>query len=258
MKLLKDLYDLKDFYGSEEKENKDAVVLAIIFFFISLALLMVAKNPGMDNITRFLLIYLILFLWSVSLFSASSYFFFKKKNKEKYKSMKYVVFIISLIFFTLCFIPITFIAFLTGKIKFDYFLPNAEKYLIVIFLPMIFMLFVGVMIYFFSSRIEWLNAYTVSALSSFLLWMWSSRFLLWLGKNRLKAEVYASIKKDLYVIIFAIITLVTIIAACIKFSGVYDNITKGFTSAFGIYIAFDRLFSKWDKANKDLESSRSK
>lgn len=253
---------LDDLYGTEEKTNKAALIMGTVFGCFSFLGVLAIANIYVDIITNIFRWYMTSFFLSVSLFSYSSYFFSKKKNKDKCKGVKYSAFIISLALLAIVFLPITVIAFLTGKIKFDYFFPHSTKYIITIFIPMLVTLLVWAVAYFSLLQVSWLNASTIAALISFFVWMWGGRFILFLyhkiGKHRLKDEVYASIKKDLYVCVFVMITFFTIVANCIHFSEPYNNMVKGVTSAFAIYIAFDRLFSKWDKVNKDLEKSKSK
>lgn len=253
---------LDDLYGTEEETNKAALIMGTVFGCFSFLGALAIANIHVDIITNVFRWYMTSFFLSVSLFSYSSFFFSKKKNKDKCKGVKYAAFIISLALLAFVFLPVTVTSFLTGKIKFNYFFPHSTKYIIAIFIPMLVTLFVWAIAYYSLLKVSWLNASTIAALVSFFVWMWGGRFILFLyhkiGKYRLKDEVYASIKKDLYVFVFVMITFFTLVANCINFSAPYNNMVKGITSAFAIYIAFDRLFSKWDKANKDLEKSKNK
>lgn len=248
---------LDSLYGSEEKTNTAALVIGTIFGGIAILIIMAILSIKVDVFTNVARWYFMALFLSASLFSFSSYFFSKKKNNSKFKGVKYVAFIISLALLAIVFLPITFLAFITQRIKFDYFFPHSTKYVIAIFIPMIVALLFWLIAYFSLAKVLWLNASTIAALIAFFVWTWGGRFILFLykkiGKYRLNGEVYASVKKDLYVSVFAMITFFTIVVNCISFVEPYSSMMKGFTSAFAIYIAFDRLYNKWDKANKDLE-----
>lgn len=246
-----------DLYGVEEKSNKAALVFGAVMGSLSLLFILAIVSIDVDTVTNIIRWYFSTFFISISLFSFSSYFFSKKKNKENWKGVKYAALLCSLLVLAIVFLPITLTSFVTEKIKFYNFFPHSTKYIISIFIPMIVSSFAWAVSYICLSNISELNASTIAALLSFLLWRFGSWFILFLyhklGKNHLSKEVYAAIKKDLYISIFAMITFFTIIANCINFIEPYSGMIKGVTSAFAIYIAFDRLFGKWDKANKELE-----
>ncbi len=260
VRLLMDKNFFDSLYGSEEKSNSAALVIGTIFVGIAILIILAIYYVNVDiyiNVARWY--FMALFL-SASLFSFSSYFFFKKKNSGKFKGVKYRAFIISLVILAIVFLPVAVLAFITERIKFDYFFPHSEKYIIAIFIPMIVACLIWPIAFLSLVAISWLNASTIAALFSFFIWTWGGRFILSLykriGKYRLKGEVYDSIKKDLYVGIFAMITFFTLVVNCINFVEPYSSMVKGVTSAFAIYIAFDRLYNKWDKANKDLENKK--
>lgn len=74
-----------------------------------------------------------------------------------------------------------------------------------------------------------------------------------IGKYKLNDIEYKSIKKDFNVLVFAEITTITVVANCFVFSDMNKELVNGFTNAFAIYIAFDRLISKWKALNQKFE-----
>jgi hypothetical protein len=102
-----------------------------------------------------------------------------------------------------------------------------------------------------------INYSTILSLLIFFSYQCITHFLLYLfhrfGKNKLNDIEYKSIKKDFNVLVFAMITMFTIIANCFLFSDIEKELIDGFTKAFAIYIAIDRLIQKWKNLNQKLE-----
>ena len=252
---------LADLYGSEQKNNTPALIVGGIQGILGILCIYAIISIQVDTFTNIFRLYIAFFLLSVSSFSISSYFFCKKQNSQKFKTIKYIAFIFSLLFLGIAFLPVTILEGVSQIIKFNNLIPHFTKYILSIFVPMIISLFVWVIIYIVFSKVIWLNESTLASLISFFVWRFGSWLIITCyhksKRNLLNDEDYISIKKDLYISVFVFITLFTLIANCINFSEEYSYIVKGITNAFAIYIAFDRLFGKWDKANKELEANES-
>lgn len=244
-----------EFYESEEKLNKPGLIVGSIFITIGILCLTAIINVNVDITTDIFRWYFMLLFFIIGNFSFSASWF-QKPQKKPYiliKWLKYSWFIISLVSLALIFAPVTLFLWVLKITKTEYFWRHSSLYIICIIIPLLFSMFIGAIIFFSILDIEWINSGTVSVLISFVLWKILSLTILYLwykfGKSSLSEDAYISIKKDLNILVFLIITSVTLIANCINFSPPYNEVVRGFTLAFTVYIAFDRLIDKWKKHN---------
>lgn len=255
---------INDLYGSEEKPNKPAIYVGIFFSVIFTVLLIVLFScENTNNGLEVCLVYFAYLSFSLLSFAFSSYFFQKKKNMNKFKRWKSFAFILSIIFILIALFPITLLSIVSEKIKFTTFLKYMDIYFITMFIPLIISVLVipNVLLFAFNHCIYLstlnLNYATILALLIFLIYQVITSLFLFafhkIGKHKLNDKVYKSIKKDFNVLVYAEITTITVIANCFVFSDIEQELVKGFTSAFTIYIAFDRLVSKWKTLNKQFE-----
>lgn len=251
---------ISDLYGSEEKPNKSAIGIGIFFsvVFAILLLIFVFFN-NTENGMKIYLGYFIFTSFSLSFFAFSSYFFQKKGNKNKFKILKKSSFIISIIFIIFAIFPITLLSIVSEKIKFNSFFKHMDIYFITLFIPLLISILIVPYVLFhcdFLSNLS-LNYMTILALLVFITYQGLTSLFLYIfykiGKHRLNDTEYKSIKKDFNVLVFAVITTITVINNCFVFSDTEQELIKGFTNAFAIYIAFDRLVGKWKTLNKQFE-----
>lgn len=251
---------IDDLYGSEEKPNKTAIYVGI--FFSALFTLLLLIFLLCDNTEHSLKIYLGYFIFSsfsLSFFAYSSYFLQKKRNMNKFEYLKKLSFILSIFFIIIAMFPITLLSIISEKVKFNCFFKHMDKYLITSFVPLLISLLIVPYVLVrcvFLSAIN-LNYMTVFALLVFITYQGTTSLFLYgyhkLGKNKLNDTEYKSIKKDFNVLVFAEITAITVIANCFVFSDIELEFINGFTRAFAIYIAFDRLVGKWKALNKQFD-----
>lgn len=255
---------INDLYGCEEEANKSAIYVGTFFSIVFALLLFVLSHLNKSDIwLNICIAYFIFISFSLSFFAFSSYFFQKNKNMNKLKRLKWFTFIFSLIFIAISFLPITVLSFLSERIKFTNFFKYMEVYFITFFvsllislliIPNLVLLLYEKYSFLFVSNI---NYSTILSLLIFFSYQCITHFLLYLfhrfGKNKLNDIEYKSIKKDFNVLVFAMITMFTIIANCFLFSDIEKELIDGFTKAFAIYIAIDRLIQKWKNLNQKLE-----
>lgn len=251
---------ISDLYCSEEKPNKSAIVIGILFsvVFAILLLIFVFIN-NTENGIKIYLGYFIFTSFSLSFFAFSSYFFQKKGNKNKFGNLKKSSFRISIIFILFAMFPITLLSIVSKKIKFNSFLKHMDIYFITLFMPLLISILIVPYVLLhceFLSTLN-LNYMTVFALLIFIAYQGITSLFLYIfhkvGKYKLNDIEYKSIKKDFNVLVFAGITTITIINNCFVFSNIEKELINGFTSAFAIYIAYDRLKGKWETLNKQFE-----
>lgn len=251
---------LDELYGSEQNPSKIPLVMGTIFSIIAFFGIVVIANVKVDIVSNIFLWYITIIFLAVAFFVFVVYFFQNAKGKNQYKKVKHTFIVLSLLILAIAFLPVTIVTFLSHSIKFKYLIAYPTVYIVSIFIPMLIsILFIWPVVYIKSSTVPLLNASTIAALSAFLSWQYGSLLILKLFRKKgkkLNDEVFWSIKKDLYVVVFVMITTVTIIANCINFSETYSSVVKGFTGAFAIYIACDRLLGKWNKANEDYEKGK--
>lgn len=251
---------ISSLYGSEEKPNKSAISVGIFFSIIfSILLLIFVFSNNTENGIKIYLGYFIFTSFSLSFFAFSSYFFQKKGNKNKFKILKKTSFIISIIFILFAIFPITLLSIVSEKIKFNSFFKHMDKYFITLFIPLLISILIVPYVLLrceFLSTLN-LNYMTVFALLIFITYQGITSLFLYgfhkVGKHKLNDIEYKSIKKDFNVLVFAGITTITIINNCFVFSDIEKELINGFTSAFAIYIAWDRLKTKWKNLNKKFE-----
>lgn len=264
--IMKTLFDttINDLYGSEEKPKKSARNISIIFLVIFAILLFLLHHLNNMNIWFYICLKYFSFVsFSLSIFAFSSYVFQKKKNMNKFKKLKLFTFISSLICISLSFLPITLLSLLSIKIKFTNFFKHMEIYFITFFMSLIISMLIipSVLLeifkycnYLFTFNI---NYATILSLLIFMVYQWLTSLFLYcfhkIGKNRLTDVEYKSMKKDFNILVFAEITTITVIANCFVFSDTDKELINGFTNAFAIYIAFDRLIGKWKTLNQNFE-----
>lgn len=251
---------IKDLYGSEEKSNKTPIHVGIFFAVFFSALLVIfnlAKNA--EQSLKIYLIYFIFTSFSLSFFAFSSYFFQKKKNMNKFVNLKKTMFILSIILILVAIFPITLLSIVSEKIKFNSFFKHMDKYFITLFVPLLISILIVPYVLLrcnFLSNLS-LNYMTILALLIFITYQTLTSLFLYsfhkIGKHKLNNKEYKSIKKDFNVLVFAVITTITIINNCFVFSGIDKELINGFTSAFAIYIAWDRLKTKWKSLNQKFE-----
>ncbi len=251
---------ISDLYGSEEKPNKSAIGVGTFFsvLFAILLLIFIFSN-NTENSMKIYLGYFIFTSFSLSFFAFSSYFFQKKENNNKFKILKKLSFIISIIFILFAIFPITLLSIVSEKVKFNSFIKHMDKYFITLFVPLLISILLVPYVLFhcnFLSNLS-LNYMTIFALLIFITYQGITSLFLYgfhkIGKHKLNDTEYKSIKKDFNVLVFAVITTLTVIANCFVFSDIEQEFIKGFTNAFAIYIAFDRLIGKWKTLNKQFE-----
>lgn len=257
-------YIMNDLYGREEKPYKPAIYISILFSVI-FAILLIAlyRLNNADKIFRICLGYFVFLSFSLSSFAFSSYFFQKKKNMNKFKILKSFVFIFSFILILIACFPITLLYIVSEKIKFTIFFKHMDICFITLFMPLLFSLLIVPRVLLFAlnhcsflSTLN-LNYMTILALLIFITYQGITSLFLYafhkIGKYKLNDKEYKSIKKDFNVLVFAGITTITVIANCFIFSDIEKELINGFTSAFAIYIAFDRLVGKWKALNQQFE-----
>lgn len=251
---------INDLYGSEEKPNKTAIHVGIFFalFFIVLLVIFNLANNAEQGL-KIYLIYFIFTSFSLSFFAFSSYFFQKKSNMNKFKVLKKSVFILSIILILIAIFPITLLSIVSEKIKFNSFFAHMDKYFITLFVPLLISRLIVPYVLLhcnFLSNLN-LNYMTIFALLIFITYQTITSFFLYcfhkIGKHKLNDTEYKSIKKDFNVLVFAGITTITVIANCFVFSDIEKELITGFTNAFAIYIAWDRLKTKWKSLNQNFE-----
>lgn len=251
---------INDLYGSEEKPNKTAIHIGIFFAVCFVVLLLIFNS--LNNAEQSFKIYLEYFIFtsfSLSFFAFSSYFFQRKRNMDKFKNLKKIAFVLSIIFILIAIFPITLLSIVSERIKFDSFFEHMDKYFITLFVPLLISILIVPYVLFhcdFFSNLN-LNYMTIFALLLFITYQGITSLFLYcfhkIGKHKLNDTEYKSMKKDFNVLVFAAITTLTVIANCFVFSDTDQELIKGFTNAFAIYIAFDRLVGKWKTLNKQFE-----
>lgn len=251
---------LEDYYGSEENKNKDALKVGVFFIVFFVLITLAICFYDMDDIERITLIWFGALLFSIALFIFTSYFFFKKQDLDRYKIVKYVTFILSLLLMVITCFPIVLVGVISEKLKLEGIFRHSDKYAVIVCIPLTFGVCIGAFVYYISYAIPFFKSNTLFMLVTFMFWRLGSiaiveAYYKW-GKNRLSEEDYLAIKKDLYVIVFAAITAFTIVANCINFQGVDADMVDGITKAFAIYIAIDRLSGKWKSANNEFNKER--
>ena len=255
---------MNNLYGSEEKPHKSAIYIGILFSIIFSILLFVLYSLNIaDKNLRICLAYLIFLSFSLSFFAFSSFFFQKKKNMNKFKRLKSFAFIFSLILISIALLPITLLSIVSEKIKFTFFFKHLEICCITLFMPLVISLLIVPQVLLFAlnhcsflSTLN-LNYVTILALLIFITYQGITSLFLYafhkIGKYKLNDTEYKSIKKDFNVLVFAVITTITVITNCFVFSDIEKELINGFTSSFAIYIAFDRLIGKWKTLNQQFE-----
>lgn len=264
--IMKNFFDITidDLYGREEKPNKTAIYVGI-FFSITFAILIFILSH-INNANMWLNIYIGYFIFlsfSLSFFAFTSYFFQKKKNMNKFKKVKIFVLLFTLILISISFLPVTLLSILSQKIKFTNFFKHIEIYLITFFVSLLISLLVIPYLllvlyeqysFLFATNV---NYSTILSLLIFATYQCITSLFLYffhkIGKNKLNDIEYKSIKKDFNVLVFAMITTITVIANCFIFSDIEKELIDGFTKAFAIYIAFDRLIGKWKNLNQQFD-----
>lgn len=251
---------IDELYGSDEKPNKSAIHVGIIFsalFTFLLLIFLLCDDIG--HSTKICLGYFIFTSFSLSFFAYSSYFLQKKRNMNKFENLKKSSFVLSIFFILIAIFPITLLSIVSEKVKFNSFSNHMDKYLITLFVPLLISL---LLVPYALSHCDFLSAInlnymTVFALLVFITYQGTTSLFLYgyhkLGKNKLNDTEYKSIKKDFNVLVFAEITAITVIANCFVFSDIELEFINGFTRAFAIYIAFDRLVGKWKALNKQFD-----
>jgi hypothetical protein len=250
--------NLDSFYGNNDKSNKSTLIIGVII--ICVAIVFSYLYTCTSHVTRVAFLYLATLATTESLLFFSWYFFSKKKNSGRFKTVKYLALRITLAVFMFLLCPIYIIVLVADKAKIHYLYQHFIMYVLTISVSFLCALITLVISFALLNKIPGLNAYTASALIAFLTWVLGEQFFLFVfnknRKNRHNDIVYISIQKDLYILVFLFIAFVTLIANTIKFCN--TSMVDGLTSAFAIYIACDRLYSKWDKLNNDLEKKINK
>lgn len=260
--IIKTLFDntINDLYGNEEKPNKTTIHVGIFFaVFFSVLLVIFNLVNNAEQSSKICLIYFIFTSFSLSFFAFSSYFFQRKRNMNKFENLKKSMFILSIIFILIAMFPITLLSIVSEKIKFNSFFEHMNKYFITLFVPLFISIIIVPYVLLhcnFLSNLN-LNYMTILALFIFITYQAITSLLLYcfhkIGKHKLNDTEYKSIKKDFNVLVFAEITTITVIANCFVFSDIKKELINGFTSAFAIYIAWDRLKTKWKNLNQQFE-----
>ena len=253
-------HPINDLYGSEEKSNKTPIHIGIFFaVFFSALLVIFNSSKNAEQSLKIFLIYFILVSFSLSFFAFSSYFFQKKKNMNKFVNFKKSMFILSFLLILVAIFPITLFSIVSEKIKFNSFFKHMDIYFITLFVPLLISILVVPYVFFhcnFLSALN-LNYMTIFALLIFITYQGLTSLFLYgfhkIVKNKLSDIEYKSIKKDFNVLVFAGITTMTFVANCFVFSDIENEFINGFTSAFAIYIAYDRLKGKWKTLNQQFE-----
>lgn len=178
---------------------------------------------------------------------------------NKFKNLKKLAFVSSIILILIAIFPITLLSIVSEKVKFNSFIKHMEKYFITLFVPLLISILLVPYVLFhcnFLSNLS-LNYMTIFALLIFITYQGITSLFLYgfhkIGKHKLNDKEYKSIKKDFNVLVFAVITTITVINNCFVFSGIDKELINGFTNAFAIYIAFDRLIGKWKTLNNQFE-----
>ena len=241
---------LADLYGSEEKVDKSTCICAIIFAIASCC---IGLNvwTSIVGIEKYIALFFIYIVEMTSLFTISSYFFTKKKNADKNKGIKYVFFIFTLLLIVIPFLPITVYSLISEQIKKE----EVKKFLIDYVLSMSISLIVAIlgfgMVFHFLKNCQVINCNITSMIVALLLWRGSVHVYFWI-KNRKSDEnnEYARVENSVALLIFVLITVVTIAIQCIKFDEVYAKYLKDSSNVFAIYIAVDRLIGKVKQVKK--------
>lgn len=251
---------ISSLYGSEEKPNKSAIGIGIFFSVIfAILLLIFFFFNNTENGMKIYLGYFIFTSFSLSIFAFSSYFYQKKINKNKFKILKKSSFIISIIFILFAIFPITLLSIVSEKIKFNRFFNYMDIYLITFFVPLLISI---LLVPYTLLHCDFLSAFnlnymTIFALLTFITYQALTSLFLYIFHKIIKYKLndtdYKSIKKDFNVLVFAEITTITMINNCFVFSDIEKELINGFTSAFAIYIAWDRLKTKWKNLNQKFE-----
>lgn len=246
----------KNLDGLDEKPTKGSSFILLIFLLIAIVGTIWMDKRNLDDIAAIVICWYVIFLfYAVSLFIIASYLNQWAKRKNKFITATKKALILTLFFLAVVFLPISIFGIIADKARFNNLFRYSDVYIFSIFIPMMLALLGWALAYLLIFiYLPYLNESTLSALLGFVFWRFGSlivlRFYLKV-KKIFEQDVYETIKQDLYVFVFVMITGFTIIANCFKLSGLHNDMVKGFTNAFAIYIAIDRLNSKWKKANSE-------
>lgn len=264
--------ELNKIYGAEE--NIDKYILAFSAMFLGIGLFfgwLYIKNKGIY--TKFELIayaYIPIINIVASIFTISSYFFCKKKNSEKYKFIKYVMFIMSVILMIVTALPVA--VMLAGinkvrllKLNIDNILLFAIYIVVLIVDSFSFVLILGIVI-----RYAFLDAITITLFIVFILNYMVLKLLIWMyfkiagkikkDKKVIFEEDYKYMKKIIYIFNFLIIAFGTAVIyfVNIKYFNFDANtqfilmqLKDRIIYVFAIYTAIDVFIAKKKESRED-------
>lgn len=212
--------------------------------------LFVVKDKWEGNIFYYIILWLAVVLLIIAFTIGVLAWFTKSSKSQKWKKMKYFLLWSSIFALAVVFFPMTCLGWMSGKIKCKHIWLHLDKYLISLFVALIIATIVGLHLYF----IPWppqVKYNTIVIFISFFVWRLTSSALLYVyhkrKKHGLNDEEYVSIKREVCFLVFAFITVVTVLANCMSKDFAYGALLEAFDDALVIYVALEALLVKWEE-----------
>lgn len=262
-------------YGSQEKAKiKPQLYFGLVISLTTstVCLLSAYLFSSLPKIWSYLFFYIAVLGIFAAGFALTSYFFQKKETCQCCKFLKYLFFLISLGLIFLGALPFALLFGILSAFRLIHFCSRPIPNALLLFIVVISSLFIYLFFYMkilFSNLSAYFHKEVLAALGGTVVAIIITKLLIYLGVKikRLPEKEYLEMKKNFYILGYAIATLIAAAVNILKleicFQIFYDfstleaefiaAMTSGYNQAFVICIACEELYSKW-KAKNTVEA----
>lgn len=278
-------FTISEFYGKNERPDISKLWVSIIMLLFSLGMFFVILTAEPNEVSGILVkwafSYLSIFIFTVALFISSFYYYEKKEGSVKYKFIRQMYFLLTLMIFIIAFLPLTITFFVLNKLKMETLFRYSSLYGISLIISLLINTVLCIFLYSYLQiafgdfadsmticlTFLFIMNYFVLKLSGACYFYFSKVFTR--RKKKLKEGIISSEKFDylenrdrqvkeefmsvIYVMNFAIIAIGSAAIYFVNLEKIFPDIPvmqlrQSILFSFALYTAFDRLWDKWKKS----------
>ena len=119
----------RDLYATDEKINKPAIYVGVFSLIVFGILSIIVFNVQFDVYRQIIMYYFLFVSVSLCLFAFSCCFFtLKPKGRDRFKYLKWFMWLLSLVAITLAFLPYVILNWVAGRLKLQRLFQHLDKY----------------------------------------------------------------------------------------------------------------------------------